>query len=166
MVAMSSESSFDIVNKPDRQEIHNAVNQAAREITKRFDFKGVDAAIDWSGEVIEIQANSDLRATAVLDLFRERLVKRDVSLKSIEATEPVLSGKLYKIKVTVAEGISQENAKKLSKLIRDSGPKGVKAQVLGDELRVSSKSRDDLQTVQRLVRSQDLEFAVQFVNYR
>jgi hypothetical protein len=166
MVAMSSESSFDIVNKPDRQEISNAVNQTAKELAKRFDFKGADAGIDRSGEAIEIQANSDLRATAVLDLFKERLVKREVSLKNIEATEPAPSGKLYKIKVTVTEGISQENAKKLSKLIRDSGLKGVKAQVQADELRVSSKSRDDLQAVQRLVRSQDLDFAVQFVNYR
>src|SRR5260370_13234439 len=74
MAAMSSESSFDIVNKPDHQEIDNAVSQTAREITKRFDFKGVDAGIRWSGETIEIQANSDLRANAVLDLFKERLV--------------------------------------------------------------------------------------------
>jgi cyclic-di-GMP-binding protein len=166
MAAMSSESSFDIVNKPDHQEIDNAVTQTARETTKRFDFKGVDAGIRWSGETIEIQANSDLRANAVLDLFKERLVRREVSLKNIEATEPVPSGKLYKITVTVIAGISQENAKKLSKLIRDSGPKGVKALVQGDELRISSKSRDDLQAVQRLVRTQDLDFAVQFVNYR
>ncbi len=159
MAAMSSESSFDIVNKPDHQEIDNAVSQTAREITKRFDFKGVDAGIRWSGETIEIQANSDLRANAVLDLFKERLV-------SIEATEPAPSGKLYKLTVTVIAGISQENAKKLSKLIRDSGLKGVKALVQGDELRISSKSRDDLQAVQRLVRAQDLDFAVQFVNYR
>jgi hypothetical protein len=166
IAAMSSESSFDIVNKPDHQEVSNAVTQTARELTKRFDFKGVDADIRWSGQAIEIQANSDLRANAVLDLFKERLVKREVSLKNIEATEPALSGKVYKITVTVVEGISQENAKKLSKLIRDSAFKGVKALVQGDELRISSKSRDDLQAVQRLVRTQDLDFAVQFVNYR
>jgi uncharacterized protein YajQ (UPF0234 family) len=166
MAVMSSESSFDIVNKPDRQEIDNAVTQTAREITKRFDFKGVDAGIRWSGDTIEIQANSDLRVNAVLDVFKERLVRRGVSLKNIKATEPTPSGKIYKMTVAVVEGISQENAKKLSKLIRDSGPKSVKALVQGDELRISSKSRDDLQAVQRLVRAQDLEFAVQFVNYR
>jgi cyclic-di-GMP-binding protein len=166
MTVMSAESSFDIVNKPDHQEVDNAVTQTAREIAKRFDFKGVDAGIRWSGDAIEIQANSDLRANAVLDLFKERLVKRGVSLKNIEAGKPAPSGRIYKITVTVVEGISQENAKKLSKLIRDSGLKGVKALVQGDELRVSSKSRDDLQAVQRLVRSQELEFAVQFVNYR
>jgi uncharacterized protein YajQ (UPF0234 family) len=166
MASMSSESSFDIVNKPDHQEIDNAVNQTAREITKRFDFKNVDAGIRWSGEAIEIQANSDLRANAVLDLFKERLVRREVSLKNIEATDPAPSGKICKIVVTVVAGISQENAKKLSKLIRDTGPKGVKALVQGDELRISSKSRDDLQAVQSLVRAEDLDFAVQFVNYR
>jgi cyclic-di-GMP-binding protein len=166
MAVMSSESSFDIVNKPDRQEIDNAVTQTAKEITKRFDFKGVDAGIRWSGDTIEIQANSDLRVNAVLDVFKERLVKRGVSLKNIKATEPAPSGKIYKMTVAVVEGISQENAKKLSKLIRDSGPKSVKALVQSDELRISSKSRDDLQVVQRLVRAQELDFAVQFVNYR
>jgi uncharacterized protein YajQ (UPF0234 family) len=163
---MSSESSFDIVNKPDHQEVANAVNQTAKDITKRFDFKNVDADIRWSGDAIEIQANTDRRADAVLDLFKEKLVKRQVSLKNIQAGEPRPSGKLYKITVTVTAGISQENAKKLSKLIRDQGPKGVKVQVQGDELRISSKSRDDLQAIQRLVRGQDFDFAVEFVNYR
>jgi cyclic-di-GMP-binding protein len=166
MPTMSSESSFDIVNKPDHQEIDNALSQTARDITKRFDFKNTDAGIRWSGEAIEIQASTDQRASAVLDLFQEKLVKRQVSLKNIEAGEPKPSGKLYKIAVTVIAGISQENAKKVSKLIRDDGPKGVKVQLQGDELRVFSKNRDDLQAVQRLVREQDLDFAVQFVNYR
>lgn len=163
---MAAESSFDIVNKPDRQEIDNALNQAAKEIANRFDFKGVDAGIKWSGESIEIQANSEQRASAVLDVFKEKLVKRQLSLKLIDATDPAISGKLAKITVTVTNGISQDNAKKLSKLIRDAGLKGVKAQIQGDELRVSSKSRDDLQEVQRLIREQDFDFAVQFVNYR
>ena len=163
---MAAESSFDIVNKPDRQEIDNALNQAAKELANRFDFKGVDAGIKWSGDAIELQANSDQRVTAVLDVFKEKLVKRQISLKTIDATEPALSGKLAKITVTVTNGISQENAKKITKLIRDQGPKTIKAQVQGDELRVSSKSRDDLQAVQRLIRDQDYDFAVQFVNYR
>jgi uncharacterized protein YajQ (UPF0234 family) len=163
---MSSESSFDIVNKPDHQEVDNAVNQTAREITKRFDFKNVDADIRWSGDLIEIQANTDQRASAVLDLFKDKLVRRQVSLKNIEAGEPRSAGKLCKITVTITAGISQENARKLSKLVRDEGLKGVKVQIQGDELRISSKSRDDLQAVQRLVNGQDFEFAVQFVNYR
>jgi uncharacterized protein YajQ (UPF0234 family) len=165
-VTMSSESSFDIVNKPDQQEIHNAVNQTAQEISKRFDFKNVDAAIRLSGDAIEIQANTDQRAEAILDVFKERLVKRQVSLKNIKVDDPAQLGKLYKITVTVTVGISQENAKKLSKIIRDKGPKSIKLQSQGDELRVFSKSRDDLQAVQTLVRAQDFDFPVQFVNYR
>jgi uncharacterized protein YajQ (UPF0234 family) len=163
---MASESSFDIVNKVDRQEVDNAVNQAAKEINQRFDFKNVDAGIKWSGETIDIQANTEERASAVLDVFKDKLIKRQISLKSLEADDPKLSGKLYKINASLSAGITQENAKKLSKLIRDEGPKGVKAQIQGEELRVSSKSRDDLQAVQRLIKDQDYDFAVQFVNYR
>ena len=163
---MAAESSFDIANKVDRQEVDNALDQAAREISKRFDFKNVDAGIKRSGDAIEIQANSDQRAVAVLDVFKDKLVKRQVSLKNVDAGEPKLSGKLYKILVTITEGITQDNAKKLSKLIRDQGPKGVKVQIQGDELRVSSKSRDDLQDVIALVKGADLDFPTQFVNYR
>jgi len=163
---MASESSFDIVNKVDRQEVDNAVNQAAKEINQRFDFKNVDAGIKWSGETIDIQANTEERANAVLDVFKDKLIKRHISLKSLDADEPKLSGKLYKINASLSAGITQENAKKLSKLIRDEGPKGVKAQIQGDELRVSSKSRDDLQSVQKLIKEQEYDFAVQFVNYR
>ena len=142
---MASESSFDIVSKVDRQEVDNALNQAAKEVRQRFDFKNTDATIAWSGEAIELEANSEERVKAVLDVFQSKLVRRGVSLKSLDAGEPRSSGKLYKITATTSEGISQENAKKVSKLIRDEGPKGVKAQIQGDELRVSSKSRDDLQ---------------------
>ena len=106
------------------------------------------------------------RASAVLDVFRQKLVKRDVSLKVLDASEPRQSGQSSKITITLKEGISSEDAKKVSKLIRDEGPKGVKAQIQGDELRVSSKKRDDLQAVQALVRGQDYDFAVQFTNYR
>ena len=163
---MASESSMDVVSKVDRQEVDNALNQAAKEVHQRFDFKNTDASIRWSGETIEIEAVSEERAKAVLDVFQSKLVKRGVSLKSLDAGEPRSSGKLYKITATTTEGISQENAKKVSKLIRDEGPKGVKAQIQGDELRVSSKSRDDLQAVQTLIKAQDYDFAVQFTNYR
>lgn len=163
---MASESSFDIVNKVDHQEVDNAVNQAAKEVSQRFDFKNVDAGIKWSGESVDIQANTEERANAVLDVFKDKLVKRQISLKGLEADEPKLSGKVYKVTATISAGISQDNAKKISKLIRDEGPKGVKAQIQGDELRVSSKSRDDLQEVQALIKGQDFDFAVQFVNYR
>jgi len=161
-----ADSSFDIVSKLDRQEVANALNQAGKEISQRYDFKGVGASIEFSGENIEIRANSEERALAVLEVFKEKLIKRQVSLKVLDAGEPQASGKEFKIAITLTEGISQEQAKKLAKLIRDDGPKGVKAQVQGDELRVSSKSRDDLQDVIALVKGADLDFATQFVNYR
>ena len=161
-----ADSSFDVVSKVDRQEVDNALNQAGRELSQRFDFKNTGAEIKWSGEKIEMVANSEERVAAILDVFKEKLIKRQISLKCLDAGEPQLSGKEYKIFASIEEGISQENAKKVAKIIRDEGPKGVKAQVQGDELRVSSKSRDDLQAVQALLKGKDLEFALQFVNYR
>ncbi|MFG2139315.1 YajQ family cyclic di-GMP-binding protein [Streptomyces sp. NPDC048650] len=161
-----ADSSFDIVSKVERQEVDNALNQAAKEISQRYDFKGVGASIEWSGEKIEMRANAEERVKAVLDIFQSKLVKRGISLKALDAGEPQASGKEHKISASIEEGISQDNAKKVAKIIRDEGPKGVKAQVQGDELRVSSKSRDDLQTVQQLLKGKDLDFAIQFVNYR
>jgi hypothetical protein len=161
-----ADSSFDIVSKVDRQEVDNALNQAAKEISQRFDFKNVGADITWSGEKIEMKANSEERVKAVLDVFQSKLVKRGISLKALKAGDPQLSGKEYRLSAEMEQGISQENAKKVSKIIRDEGPKSVKAQIQGDELRVTSKSRDDLQAVQALLKGKDLDFAVQFVNYR
>ncbi|MGD6743913.1 YajQ family cyclic di-GMP-binding protein [Streptomyces sp. BH106] len=161
-----ADSSFDIVSKVERQEVDNALNQAAKEISQRYDFKNVGASISWSGEKILMEANGEERVKAILDIFQTKLVKRGISLKSLDAGEPQLSGKEYKIFASIEEGISQENAKKVAKTIRDEGPKGVKAQVQGEELRVSSKSRDDLQTVQQLLKGKDFDFALQFVNYR
>jgi cyclic-di-GMP-binding protein len=162
----SQESSFDIVSKLDRQEVDNALNQAAKEIGTRFDFRGVGAAIVWSGEHIDIRANSEERALAVLDVFKDKLVKRGVSLKTLDPDDPKPSGREYKMTVSLKEGITQDNAKKISKIIRDDGPKGVRAQIQGEELRVSAKKKDDLQTVISLLKGQDFDFAVQFVNYR
>ncbi|MDX2642464.1 YajQ family cyclic di-GMP-binding protein [Streptomyces sp. NBC_00510] len=161
-----ADSSFDIVSKVERQEVDNALNQAAKEISQRYDFKNVGASISWSGDKILMQANSEERVKAILDVFETKLVKRGISLKSLDAGEPQLSGKEYKIFATIEEGISQENAKKVAKIIRDEGPKGIKAQVQGEELRVTSKSRDDLQAVIALLKGKDLDFALQFVNYR
>ncbi|TRV71853.1 YajQ family cyclic di-GMP-binding protein [Streptomyces sp. 130] len=161
-----ADSSFDIVSKVERQEVDNALNQAAKEISTRYDFKGTDASIAWSGEKILMQANGEERVKAILDIFQSKLIKRGISLKSLDAGEPQLSGKEYKLFASIQEGISQENAKKVAKIIRDEGPKGVKAQVQGDELRVTSKSRDDLQAVQALLKAQDFDFDVQFANYR
>ena len=164
---MAGDSSFDIVSKIDRQEVDNALNQAQRELSQRFDFKNTGAEIKWSGDSgVEVSANAEDRALAALEVFKEKLIKRGVSLKVLDSGEPRQSGKEVKISSALKEGISQEQAKKVSKLIRDEGPKGVKVQVQGDELRVTSKKRDDLQSVITLVKEQDLDFAVQFVNYR
>jgi len=163
---MASDSSFDVVSKVDRQEVDNALGQAAREVGQRFDFKNTDARIAWSGEAIEMQAVSEERVKAVLDVFQTKLIRRGVSLKALDAGEPRVSGRTWHIDCALREGISTENAKKISKLVRDSGPKGVKAQIQGEELRISSKKRDDLQAVQKLINDADYEFAVQFTNYR
>lgn len=164
---MPAESSFDVVSKINREEVDNAVNQAAKEIGTRFDFRGVGASIAWSGKQgIEIRANSEQRANAVLDVFKDKLVKRSVSLKVLDSSDPKLSGKEYRISVGLKEGISQDEAKKISKIIRDEGPKGVRAQVQGDELRVSSKKKDELQQVIALLKGKEFEIALQFINYR
>jgi len=163
---MAADSSFDVVSKVDQMEVDNALNMAAKEVGQRFDFKGTDASIRKAGERIEMEAGGEERVKAVLDVFRTMLVRRKVDLKALDAGEPRLSGKLWKITATLQQGISQENAKKIAKLLRDEGPKGVKCQIQGDELRVSSKSRDDLQRCQALIKGQEYDFAVQFANYR
>ena len=163
-----ADSSFDIVSKFDKQEVANAVNTAAKEIANRYDFKGVGATVELTGDVVKIEANTEERCKAVLDVVQTWLIKRGVSLKHLDVPEagPRLSGKEYKLDCPLKEGISSENAKKISKIIRDEGPKSVKSQIQGDELRVQSKSRDDLQTLQRLLKEQDLDVALQFTNYR
>ena len=163
---MASESSFDVVSKVDKQEVANALNQAQKEVAQRYDFRGVGADIDFSGEKILIKANSEERAQAVLDVFQSKLVKRGISLKSLDAGDPYASGKEYRIEASIKEGIAQDQAKKITKLIRDEGPKGVKATIQGDELRVSSKSRNDLQETIALLKGKDLDVDLQFINFR
>jgi len=163
-----ADSSFDIVSKYDKQEVANAVNTAAKEIANRYDFKGVGARVELVGDVIKMEASSEERCKAVLDVVQTWLIKRGVSLKHLDVPEsgPRLSGKEYKLDCALTEGISVENAKKIAKIIRDEAPKTVKSQIQGDELRVTSKSRDDLQAVQRMLKEKDLDVALQFTNYR
>lgn len=161
-----ADSSFDIVSKVDKQEASNALTQAQKEIEQRYDFKGVGASIDWSGDKVLMKAASEDRVLAVLDVFQSKLVKRDISLKSLDAGKPFASGKEYRIEAELKNGIEQEQAKKISKIIREEGAKSIKSQIQGDELRVSSKSRDDLQDLIALLKSKDLEVDLQFVNYR
>ena len=161
-----ADASMDIVSNYDKQEVANAVNAAAKEVANRYDFKGTGAAIDWSGESIVIKAGAEERCAALLDVFKEKLVKRQISLKTLEAGEPEQSGKEYRLTATVSEGISMDNAKKVAKVIRDEGPKGVQPQVQGEQLRVSAKKKDDLQAVIALLKGHDFDFALQFTNYR
>ena len=161
-----ADSSFDIVSKIDRQEVDNALGQTAREIATRFDFKGTGASVAWSGETIVITANAEDRVMAVLDVLQTKLIRRGVSLKVLDTGEARASGREYRLESSLKEGLGQDDAKKIGKIVRDSGPKGVKTQVTGDELRVSAKSRDDLQAVIALLKEADLDVALQFVNYR
>jgi uncharacterized protein YajQ (UPF0234 family) len=161
-----ADSSFDITSKIDRMELDNAINQAIREIDTRFDFKNTGSSIELKGEVINIEADTEERAKAALDVVKDKMVKRGVSLKHLDAGTPQLSGKIYKIAAPLKEGISTENAKKVAKFLRDDGPKSLKTQIQGDELRVTSKSRDDLQAAMALVKDGAWDFAVQFTNFR
>ena len=163
---MAANPSFDIVSKVDKMEADNAVNQAQKEVAQRYDFKGVGASIEWSGEKILMKANSEERVKAILEVFEAKLIKRGISLRSLDAGDPFPSGKEFRIEAKMKEGIDQENAKKVTKLIRDEGPKSVKSQIQGDEVRVSSKSRDDLQATMALLKGADLPVALQFVNFR
>ena len=168
-----ADSSFDIVSKIDKQEVANALNTASKEVSTRYDFKNVGASIEFSGEEkVLIKANSEERALAILDVFQTWLIKRKVSLKHLDygnddkTPTPRISGKEYRLEIGLTEGISQEVAKKIGKIIRDEGPKSVKSQIQGDELRVTSKSRDDLQAVQQLLNGKDLDTALQYTNRR
>jgi uncharacterized protein YajQ (UPF0234 family) len=147
-------------------EADNALNQAQKEVEQRYDFKGVGASIEWSGEKILMKASSEERVKAVLDVFQSKLIKRGISLKSLDDGEPFASGKEFRIEATLKNGIEQDQAKKISKIIREEGPKSVKSQIQGDELRVQSKSRDDLQETIALLKSSNLDIDIQFVNFR
>jgi len=161
-----ADSSFDIVSKVDPMETQNALSMAQKEIAQRYDFKGVDASIEFSGEKILLKANAEERVKAVLEVFEQKLIKRGISLRSLDAGKPFPSGKEYRIEAAIKNGISSEDAKKISKIIRDEGPKSIKSQIQGDELRVQSKSRDDLQAVIALLKGKDLDVALQFINMR
>ncbi|QOD93434.1 YajQ family cyclic di-GMP-binding protein [Chryseoglobus sp. 28M-23] len=161
-----ADSSFDIVSKVDKMEAENAVNQAQKEIAQRYDFKGVGASIEWSGEKLRLKASAEERVKAVLEVLEAKMIRRGIGIRSLDEGEPYASGKEFRIEVGLKNGISSEDAKKIAKIIRDEGPKSVKSQIQGDELRVQSKSRDDLQSVIALLKGKDLDVALQFVNMR
>ena len=161
-----ADSTFDVVSKIDPMEVDNAINQARKEVEQRYDFKGVGADISLNDKAILLKANTEERVLAVLDVVQSKFIKRGMSLKVLESGDPYPSGKETRVEIKLKEGIDQATAKKLNKLIRDEGPKSVKSQIQGDELRVSSKSRDDLQATMALLKGADVDTALQFINFR
>jgi len=159
--------SFDIVSDIDRQELRNAVDQAQREMTQRFDFKGTDSSIDQNDLVITIKTISEEKARAVRVLLEEKFVKRGMSLKGIEWGKfEQASGDTVRQLVTVKVGISSDKAREINKLIKEKGGKGISSQTQGEQVRVTGKKRDDLQETMALLKSSDLEVPLQFENFR
>lgn len=162
-----ADASFDVVVETDRQEVDNAVNQAAKEVATRFDFKGADATVAWSGQEIAVGASSEERTLAALDVLKEKLVRRKVSLKSLEIGDPQPGSKgAYRIEIALAQGIPSDKAKALVKAVKDAKLKKVQAAIQGDQLRISGKSRDDLQAAQQVLREHDQDLPLKFTNYR
>ncbi|MBA2699295.1 MAG: YajQ family cyclic di-GMP-binding protein [Nocardioidaceae bacterium] len=161
-----ADSSFDVVAEVDRQGVDNAINQAAKEVATRYDFKGTDASIAWSGEQIAIAANSEERVAAALDVLKDKLVRRKVSLKSLDHDEPKPGARgHYRLEISLVSGIPTDKARAMVKQIKTSKLK-VQAAIQGDSLRISSKSRDTLQEAQALLRANDQDLPLRFTNYK
>ncbi len=164
---MASSASFDVVSKVEIQEVKNAVVTASKELSQRYDLKGTNSSIKFQDEKeLVISSADEYKLKAVLDILQSKLVKRSISLKSLvyQKIEQALGGTARQ-KITIQQGIDSEKAKKISKTIRDSKLK-VQAQIQGEQLRVTGKSRDALQDVIQLLKSKDFELDLQFVNYR
>lgn len=157
---------FDIVSQVDMQEVRNAVDQAAREIVTRYDFKGTDTKINLSDDGITLESSSDGRLEAAIDVLKGKLVKRKVSLKSVAGGDikPAAGGRVQTL-FTLNQGIPQDAAKELSKTVRDSKLK-VQVQIQGDQLRVQGKKRDDLQAAIQLLKDLDYRLPLQYINFR
>jgi cyclic-di-GMP-binding protein len=161
-----ADSSFDVVVETDKQEVDNAINQARKEVATRFDFKGTGADIAWAGEGIVVTASSEERVMAALDVLKDKLVKRKVSLKTLDHDEPKpAGGATYRLDIALREGIPTDKAKAMVKTIKASKLK-VQVAIQGEQLRVSGKSRDDLQEVQALLRANDQDLPLRFTNYK
>lgn len=165
---MASDSSFDVVSKVDMAEVVNAVNQATKEMESRFDFKGSKSAIhldEKKGE-LTIVGDDEMKLKNVIDILQTKLIKRGIALRALDygKVEDAAGGTLKQV-ITLKQGIAQEKAKAISQAIRDSKLK-VKAEIRGEELRVSAPKKDDLQAVIQLLRSKDFGIELQFANYR
>jgi hypothetical protein len=158
---------FDVVSEVDFQEVRNAVDQASREISTRFDFKGTNSSIELKDKTIELHTESDQRLKALTQVLEEKFVKRKVSLKALSygKIEEASKGTVRQV-VTLMVGINQDKAREIGKFIKELGLKGVSHQVQGDQLRVSGKKRDDLQTVIAKLREKDFGIPLDFTNFR
>lgn len=163
---MAKDCSFDVVSEVDMQEVDNAVNQAVKEIATRYDFRGSKAEIVLEGETIKLIGDDEYKLGAVVDVLKGKMVKRNVSVKNLEfgKVEPA-SGATVRQIVTIKKGISQENAKKVTKAIKDMKIK-VQASIQGDQVRVSGKDKDDLQAVIQMLKNLDVPVELQFTNFR
>ena len=161
-----AESSFDIVSEVDMQEVKNAISQAMKEITTRFDLKGTGSNIELSGEEVVLTSNDEGKLKAVRDVLEGRLVKRNVPLKALTfgAIEKALGGTARQV-ISLQKGIPTEKAREIVKIIKGSKLK-VQASIQGEQVRVSGKNRDDLQSVIRMLKDTDLGIDMQFTNYR
>ncbi|MNS14733.1 YajQ family cyclic di-GMP-binding protein [Paenibacillus zeisoli] len=163
---MSSESSFDIVSKVDMQELTNAIQQTERELETRYDFKNSKSSIKVEKDVLVVTSDDEYKLTSVIDILQSKMIKRGLPIKNLEygKVEPASLGSVRQ-RITLKSGIDQDNAKKINILIRDSKLK-VKSQIQGDQVRVTGKSRDDLQSVIQLLRKADLSVDLQFTNLK
>jgi cyclic-di-GMP-binding protein len=158
--------SFDVVSKVDWAELHNALSQAEREVAQRFDFKGTDASLEKVEQTIVVRASTEERARAAIDVLEEKLVRRKVSLRQIEIGEPEPGPKgSVRIRIQVKEGIEQDKARQIVKLVKESKLK-LQASMQEQSVRISGKKRDELQQAILLLRGQDLGIEMQFVNFR
>jgi uncharacterized protein YajQ (UPF0234 family) len=159
--------SFDVVSEIDRQELRNAIDQAQRELANRFDFKNTNSEIEQNELILTLRTSSEDRLRALRVLLEERLVKRNVSLKGLEwGKVEAASGESVRQVVTVKVGVTSDKAREINKMIKEKGPKGVSSQTQGEQVRVTGKKRDDLQTVMALLKSSDLGIPLQFTNFR
>lgn len=160
--------SFDVVSDVDIQEVRNAIDQAAREVGTRFDFKGTDSIVDFDGkEKISINSATEERVKAIIGVIEEKFVKRQISLKSLDHGKgEEAAGGRYKQELSLRRGLTTEKGKEIGKYIKENGPKGIQHQIQGDQLRVIGKKRDDLQAVIALLKEHNFELPLQFENFR
>jgi cyclic-di-GMP-binding protein len=159
--------SFDVVSQVDMQEVRNAVDQASRELSTRYDFKGTDSAVELGDDEIKLRSGTEDRIKAVRVVLEEKLVKRNVSLKAVDFGKvEEASGGSARQSAKIVAGISSERARELNRRIKDLGLKGIQSQTQGDQVRVTGKKRDDLQAVIAGLKESDIEIPLQFINFR